>query len=393
MKRFALLSTAAAAILCSNVSFAQTTAQGFAVNHFEPATTGSEWFVMDTLDLRGHLRPAFGIVGEWAYRPLVLETIGTDDVRKSIVRDQAFLHLGGSLVLWDRLRVGATVPVMVYADGHSFSTSTTTYAAPAHEAALGDIRLDADVRVLGKYQGPATLAVGATVSLPTGNRDSYAGDGNTTVTPHVLLAGDVSYFTYAARVGAEIKTLSESYAGGQVGTALVFGAAAGVRVASTKLVVGPEVFARSTLINDGFFKIRSTPVEGLLGAHYTIHDFRAGAGVSTGLSEGFGTPVFRGILSLEWVPQPASAPPAAAPPAASGSGRGDRPRSRRHPRHARRLHRRPRREDGRPEDQRLPRGSRSRRHPRRRRRLPRRPRREDRRPQDQRLPSRHRSRP
>jgi outer membrane protein OmpA-like peptidoglycan-associated protein len=48
---------------------------------------------------------------------------------------------------------------------------------------------------------------------------------------------------------------------------------------------------------------------------YTLGDFRGGAGVSTGLSEGFGTPVFRGILSLEWVPQPPPLPATAVPPA------------------------------------------------------------------------------
>jgi OOP family OmpA-OmpF porin len=306
MNRLALVLPIAATVFAASAAHAQTTptARGFSVNHFDPASTGSEWFVLDTLDLRGNLRPALGIVGEWAYRPLVLQSNGSDQVKASIVRDQAFLHLGGSLVLWDRLRVGASLPVMVYADGHSFTAGGTTYAPPTHEAGLGDLRLDADVRLAGKYRDAATLALGATVALPTGLRDSYAGDGNVTVQPHAIVAGDVSVFTYSARLGIELRGISEDYAGSHVGSTLAYGAAAGLRLASGKLVVGPEVFGHSGVTNGSFFTLRATPVEGLLGAHYTAGDFRGGAGVSTGLSEGFGTPVFRGIVSLEWAPQP-----------------------------------------------------------------------------------------
>lgn len=43
---------------------AQTPAAGFALDRFNPAERGSEWFVMDSLDLRGHVRPALGLTLE-----------------------------------------------------------------------------------------------------------------------------------------------------------------------------------------------------------------------------------------------------------------------------------------------------------------------------------------
>src|SRR5258706_15878722 len=87
-------------ILASSLTLVATSARaqvtGYAVNHFEPSERGSEWFVMESLDIRGHVRPALGVVGEWAYRPLVI-TAPDGHVVKSIVRDQAFVHPGASL--------------------------------------------------------------------------------------------------------------------------------------------------------------------------------------------------------------------------------------------------------------------------------------------------------
>jgi OOP family OmpA-OmpF porin len=327
MKRHLLLAAASAAALVTLVvpgsASAQTTASGFAVNHFDASERGSEWFVMDSLDLRGNLRPAVGAVFEQAYRPLVL-TDTNGDIKKSIVRDQSFLHLGASLVLWNRLRVAADIPIMTYADGHTGVADGTTYPAPVNSAGIGDVRLGADVRLVGQHGDPFTAAVGVQVSLPTGAQDSYAGDGSTRITPHLLAAGDVGIFTYAAKAGVVVRTYGESYDDGQVGTELDVGAAAGLRLADKKLVVGPEVFAKSVFTDGAFFSKKATPVEGLLGAHYTFLDcLRGGAGVSTGLSEGYGTPVFRGVVSLEWTPgihKDEPPPPPPRPPVAEPVG-------------------------------------------------------------------------
>ncbi len=56
----------------------------------------SEWFALDTLDLRRSARPALSLLGEVAHRPLA--TYNADGaLRASVVENQAFLRLGGSL--------------------------------------------------------------------------------------------------------------------------------------------------------------------------------------------------------------------------------------------------------------------------------------------------------
>ena len=92
--------------------------QGFQLERFDPSERGSDWFSVESLDLRGSLRPAIGVVMDGAYRPLVIYA-PDGAVRASIVRDQVVAHPGASLVLWSRLRVGFDLPIAVYQDGHA----------------------------------------------------------------------------------------------------------------------------------------------------------------------------------------------------------------------------------------------------------------------------------
>ena len=276
-------------------------ADGFGVNRFNPSERGSDFFVTDSLDLRGHLRPAAGIVGEWGYRPLVLYD-PSGAVRASVVRNQLVLHPGASMVLWDRVRVGLNVPVQVFADGHGASLNGTRYEGATSDPALGDLRLSADVRLVGEYRTPAQLAFGAEFFAPTGSTSAYSGDGSARVLPRLLFAGGLGIFQYAAKVGFSFRARDDQFAGSPLGSELVFGAGAGLRAADDKLLFSAEL-AGSSATGDPF-KTRTTPLEGTFGIHYLLPgDLRAGAGIGAGLARGYGTPAVRGIVGMEYAPQ------------------------------------------------------------------------------------------
>src|SRR5688572_26522529 len=66
--------------------------RGFMLDRYPPSERGSEWFAVDTLDFRGRLRPAVGLIFDYARKPLVIyNEDGTE--RNPIVSDQAYLHL------------------------------------------------------------------------------------------------------------------------------------------------------------------------------------------------------------------------------------------------------------------------------------------------------------
>ncbi len=295
-------------------SAAKADDEGFAINRFEPAERGSDWFSQDSLNILGHGRFAFGLTGDWAHQPLVMYGTDGDEVA-SIVQDQVYAHLGGSVTLWERLRIGANVPILVYQDGDSATLGGTPFNAESG-AALGDVRLAADVLLLGKYRSPLAVAAGARVWLPTGSQDSYSGDGSVRVSPRAMVAGDIDIFAYAANLGFIYRAQDQTFAGAETGSEVNGGASVGVRVLDKKLLLGPELYFSTVVVDsDSFFGKQTTPFEILFGAHYEVtKEFRVGAAFGPGLSRGVGTPEWRGLLSVDWVQAVEEPLPAAPPP-------------------------------------------------------------------------------
>jgi OOP family OmpA-OmpF porin len=309
MRRAALWSLVTATLAVSTPAFGQARS-GFALPHFAPSERGSEWFASESLDMRGHMRPAIGLVVDWAHDPLVL--VNADDtLRATLVEDQVVAHAGASLTLFDRLRVGIDVPVALHASGDAFVTSGTTLRSPN-----GDVRLGGDVRLFGTSGGMFTAAAGAQVFLPTGTREAFMSDGTVRVQPRLLVAGTLGAFAYAAKLGFEYRPAEGTFAHTGLGSTALFSAAAGVRLMHGALIVGPEAFGTTVVSStEGPFQPRNTPLEVLLGAHYTANVVRVGLAGGPGLTHGYGAPAFRAIASIEWAPRfDAPAPPAAAAP-------------------------------------------------------------------------------
>ena len=279
------------------------TAQGFAFDRFEPAERGSEWFVEDTLDLRGDVRPAFGLILDYGYKPYVLvNQDGSENT--SIVTDQLFLHLGGSIVLWSRVRLGVNLPILMTQDGsETGGVVNGQRVVGSTSGGIGDLRLAADVRLFGTYGDPITLALGGRLWLPTGDAAKFLGDGEVRVGPQLLAAGDIGALVYAASLGFVYRANSDGFAGHPTGSEMAFGASVGARALETHIVVGPELWGSTVLAGgDAVFGTRTTPLALLVGAHYTAGDLRFGAGIGPGLSRAAGTPILRALASVEFAP-------------------------------------------------------------------------------------------
>ena len=278
------------------------TATGFNVNRFEPAERGSDWFANESLDLRGGARLAAGAVLDYQHRPLAIYN-QDDKPQSSIVLHQLNMHVGASLNLIDRIRIGVSIPIVAYTGGVDGVFNNTLYRGPAKDTTIGDLRIGADVSILGDYGDPFHLAAGLQGWIPTGDKDSYTSDGKVRLAPRVMVAGDVSAFVYSVRAGFEYRNRSETFGASPIGSQVFFAAAAGARVLDRHLVIGPEVFGSSTTDGGDFFGRQTTPLEVLLGAHGIFGDFRVGAGVGKGLTRGYGSPEVRGLFSLEYFPQ------------------------------------------------------------------------------------------
>jgi OOP family OmpA-OmpF porin len=318
----ALRPLVAAAVTASMValpasSYAQSRT-GFAVDRFEPAEHGTRQFVVDSLDLRPGTAAA-GATLDYAYKPLVLyDASGTE--RFALVRHQTFMHLGGAIVVAQRLRLAVDAPVALYQDGESATVAGERLSA-ANAPAFGDVRLAADVRLLGDGDGDGdgdgngtadhrdasfALAAGVRAWLPTGLRSQFTGDGSARVAPQVLAASGSGPFLWAARTALVYRSRDDAYAGRTLGSELFFAAGIFVRTRDERVVVGPELSAASAFTGGAkFLGKHETPVEWLFGAHVdVVRNLRVGAGVGSGLGRGYGAPSFRGLLSIAWVTSP-----------------------------------------------------------------------------------------
>jgi outer membrane protein OmpA-like peptidoglycan-associated protein len=274
--------------------------RGFGINRFDAAERGSDWFVGESLDLRGHGRGALGLVGDYAYKPLVLYNLDGSE-RTRVVEHQLYLHIGGAINLWNRLRLAANVPIAAWTDGETARFGATTIT-PQTGTSLGDIRLGADLRLVGEYLGPAQLALGVQVYLPTGDRESFTGDGKLRVMPRLLLAGDIGPFAYSARVALDYRAQDEAVAGVAVGSELFFAATSGIWLAKRRILIGPELSGSTVLAKDATFKRATTPFELLFGIHFRPRDWRFGVAAGPGLTRGLGAPEVRVLALVEWAP-------------------------------------------------------------------------------------------
>jgi OmpA-OmpF porin, OOP family len=296
--------TTAALLTCAGHD-ARAQSAGFAVDRYEPAERGSDWFANESLDLRGAARPAAGVTFDWAYKPLRLYP--RDDVqglaRATVITDQVFLHTGGTFVVGDWLRFGASLPIAIYQQGEDTRGIAIATSAP-DKAALGDARLGADALVFGAYGGLLRGAVGARLFLPTGSRTQMTGDGTLRVAPHVLFAGDYQGFLYAAKLGLAVRPWDGTFEGRPLGSEALFSAAVGVK-ANDRFVLGPELHGSTQVTRDAPLRTRDTPLELLVGAHLNLgDDAQVGTAIGPGLTRGDGSPSMRVLVSFEWSPDP-----------------------------------------------------------------------------------------
>lgn len=308
MKLGAMIAAAIVLLSASHAQAQNAIVPGFALDRFSPAESGTDWFAADSVSYAGDGRLAIGLVGDWAYRPLVLEA--DNGPSSAIVEHQLFAHLGIALTLWERFQLAFALPFEPLVAGHGADDGQVRFAT-AKGGKLGDMRLGTAVRVYGQADGAFRLGLGAQVECPTGSRPAFASDGKVRVRGRLMFAGDVGAWAYSAGVGAQYRARSDSYADAAMGSEVNFVAATGLRFLDRRLLVGPEVYG-STVVAHAHtaFKQVSTPVEAVLGAKLRVAaDFVVGAAAGPGLTDGLGSPTVRVLVSAEWMPQPAPAPP------------------------------------------------------------------------------------
>ncbi len=284
-------------------------ASGLSLDRFQPSMAGDRFFGVEGGDPGGHALPRLMLLGDYAYRPLSLYAEKDDERLGDLVGNQLLVHLVGGVTLWDRLLIGADMPLTLVNNGDEVNG----FEAPSG-AAAGDLRVDLRLRLLGAARSLATLSLGAHVFLPTGDKDKLSGAGDVHGSPVVILAGEDDSFAYALNAGVDIRKKSGLAFAAELGTQLTFGGAVGLLLADRMLQIGPELYGSTVMVGSDSFTKETTNLEGILGARMRVSEFVFGAGAGPGFTRGVGTPALRAVASVAWVPEPRKPLPPPPPP-------------------------------------------------------------------------------
>ncbi|AKV00540.1 outer membrane protein OmpA [Labilithrix luteola] len=313
---------ATALLLASLTKEAAAQQAPLALNRFDPAPAGDRFFGVQSPYAAGKATPHVMLLGDYAHNPLVLRWNGSDESAGKVVTSQLFLHLNGGISLFNRLNLNVDLPLALLQEGGSPTNGGTTFASPGG-AEFGDLRLGARLRLFGEYDDPFQVAVGGYVWVPTGSDSSgsFVGDGKVRGLPQAIVGGRVANrFIYSAAVGPELRA-NENFGGTEMGTMLKWGAGVGVLLLENRhLQVGVETNGGVTLRD---VTKRNTNAELLADIRYrVVDDLEIGAGAGPGLTNGIGTPDFRGVLMIAYTPEQkrAEAAPPPPPPDRDGDG-------------------------------------------------------------------------
>ncbi len=297
---------ALASLSAASTASAQTT--GFALDRYEPTPSdlyfASEfpWYSgASTWSLR------VGLVADYARNPLVARS--TDGRATALVENMLVLHPQVGLSLFNRVGLHLSLPVGVLQDGALATLGGNTLGASG-TVGVGDLRIGARVRLWNDADhDAASLHVSVYGFAPVADRTSNLGDGGFRVRGLVTLAGHPGPIRYSVGAGVHARPDFSTGTPSSVGTEVIATAAVGLALADDRFTIGPEAWmARNVSASDN---ARPWNGEVILGAHYLVADtVLLGLGGGVGLSEGPGTPAFRGLFQVAYAP----AVRAAAPP-------------------------------------------------------------------------------
>ena len=288
-----------AAAMFSTGAFA---AEGLALDQFQPSPAGDRFFGVQGADPGGHLLPRLMLLGDYAYKPLVLYRQPGDEEVGVVVSNQLYLHLSGGISLWDQLSISASLPLALVNSGDSPTIDGTPFRSPSGVAA-GDLRLGVRWLFLGDARSAMQLSLASYLFLPTGKSDSFVGDGKVHWQPALVFAGETNDLAYAVSGGVDVRARRD-FTDATYGSQLTYGAAIGMLLADKMVQVGPEVYGTTGLVGANKFSRETTNLEAILGARFRVSDFVFGAGAGPGITHGLGTPTLRVVASVAYAPEP-----------------------------------------------------------------------------------------
>jgi hypothetical protein len=114
--------------------------------------------------------------------------------------------LTANLGLGSRAAIGVDLPMFLYQHGSSGNPATAVTSGAVPSAGLGDLAITGKGTLIPNDEGGLGLAVLGAVTVPTGDRESFMGEGSATVTARLLADYSIVVGSLQASLGYKLRT-------------------------------------------------------------------------------------------------------------------------------------------------------------------------------------------
>jgi hypothetical protein len=274
--------------------------RAFDLQLFHPAVGPRSYITLDSADVPGHRQFNVGLVTNYQYGPLALDsTMNGVTAKADAVRHQAMAELFGAVGLFNLFEVGVAVPMTLYLSGDDFDDTGDITGGTMTARGLGDVRVEAKMAPFAFGRDQAfVFGLSAGMTIPTAVENAFMGEDSVTGRGRALLEYQPSdRFRTVVMLGGLLRKRAQLFEAG-VGNQILYGAAADLRVLKDMSVLA-EVTGRV-----GSFKYSdANPAEADLAMRaYLPAMFSLLMGAGVGLNHGIGAPMIRGFVGVGWAP-------------------------------------------------------------------------------------------
>lgn len=281
---------------------------------FHPSPDAKGFFSTESAELNGHLGISAGLNISYARNPLqvrVIQPDGSEEDIGTVIKYRIDATVLAALGLFDIGQLGIAMPLVTQGglDANAFTAANVDIGTDTLKGfTQGDLRVIPKVQALNLADGLFSLAVLATVIVPTAQKAPYASEAGMVYAPSLALSSRVGPFRAGLNAGYRLRKRT------RVQTLVVddeifykLGLAVDLGSDNSFEIVG-EVFGHTPAENA--FAVRSkgikkqfqnarTPLEGDIGLRMVLLDnFIITVGGGGGIMPGYGAPVPRAFASF-----------------------------------------------------------------------------------------------
>ncbi|MFP2910685.1 outer membrane exchange protein TraB [Pyxidicoccus sp. 3LFB2] len=277
----------------------------FNIQLFRPSGAPQDLVVVTQSRPLSHLSVAGGPYLSYSLNPLTLVPEGGDLGKISLVGNRLQLDAMASVGLFDWVEVGVDMPLILAQGGENLEVIGTEGSVESF--VLGDLRLTGKLAVPGLRRPAEGKGFGAAltfnVSFPTGAQEAFAGDGEMTWAPGVVLDYRFGNGILLALNGGFWKRPDHVFNGVSVGDMMPFGLGTEIPIVRGSGITAVGMVHGAVGLEKLPDEPRQVPAELLIGLRWyssTGLTFTFGGGAGCGCS--LASPTLSFFTSIIWIP-------------------------------------------------------------------------------------------